>query len=123
MNPFPYEDSDLDDAIASAYADLQASRANDEDYQKIVDQLSKLYKLRNDQRKLNLELHQTDTKTLLEEANAEFEREQATKPFYQRVDPNTALTVLGNLLIGYGVLKYERTGVIHSRIRDFMQKL
>lgn len=44
----------------------------------------------------------------------------ALKP--KGVDPNTLLTVLGNIAIGLSVLKYEQTGVITTRIRDFLVK-
>ena len=122
-NPFQTEDSNLHEAIASAFADLKNFSANDEGYQAATDQLVKLYKLKHDQSKLNLELHVADNKILLDEANAEFEREQTTKPFYMRVDPNTALVVLGNLAVGLIVVKYEQTGVISSKVMSFMKKI
>lgn len=40
----------------------------------------------------------------------------------KRVDPNTALTVAGNLAIGVAVLKHERTAVITSKVWSFLTK-
>lgn len=44
-NPFA-RDTTLDEAIASAYADLKAHSADEDGYQKSVDQLTKLYALK-----------------------------------------------------------------------------
>ena len=123
MNPFPTGDSNLDEAIESAFADLKSYSANEEGYQTTVDQIAKLYKLKHDQSKLNLELHQTDSKITLEAAQVDAEAQQKAKPFYKRVDPNTALTVAGNLLIGLAVIKYEQTGVIATKVQSFLKKV
>jgi len=40
----------------------------------------------------------------------------------KRVDPNTALTVAGNLAIGLAVVKYERTAVVTSKVWSFLTK-
>jgi CHASE3 domain sensor protein len=88
VNPFNTEDSNLDEAIASAFADLKAHSADEEGYHKTVDQLTKLYALK-----------------------------------HKRVDPNTVLTVAGNIFIGLAVIKYEQTGVISSKVMSFMKKI
>lgn len=38
------------------------------------------------------------------------------------VDPNTALTVAGNLAIGFAVIKHEKTSVITSKVWSFLTK-
>jgi hypothetical protein len=141
INPFPIEDPDLDAAIASAHSNLKKFSAEDDGYQKAVDQLSKLYKLKHDQSKLNLELHQSQLKNDLDQAELaqkreeacdklelerekeDFQNEQDSRPFYERVSPDVVLTVLGNLLIGLIVVKYEQTGVISSKFTQFMKKI
>lgn len=123
MNPFLNEDTNLDAEINRVYSYLSHLDPNGEEYQKTVDQLKKLYALKHDMDKLNLEHHQFDTKIALEIEQEEHKKELASKPWIKRVDPNTALTVLGNLAIGFAVIKYEQTGVISTRIRDFMQKI
>jgi CHASE3 domain sensor protein len=45
----------------------------------------------------------------------------ALKP--KALDPNTLLTVAGNIIIGVAVLKYEQTGIITSKIWNFMSKI
>lgn len=39
------------------------------------------------------------------------------------VDPNTLVVVVGNLLIGFAVIKYERTAVVTTKLWSFMSKL
>lgn len=39
------------------------------------------------------------------------------------VDPNTLLTVVGNLVIGVAVLKFESAGVVTSKIWSFLKKI
>jgi hypothetical protein len=39
------------------------------------------------------------------------------------LNPNTVATVIGNFAIGLAVLKYERTGVVTSKIWSFMKKI
>lgn len=83
------EDTNLNEAIESAFADLKSHSADEEGYQKTVDQLTKLYALQNKK---------------------------------QSIDPNVALTVAGNLLIGLSVIKYEQTGVIATKVMSFLMK-
>lgn len=123
INPFPIEDPDLDAAIASAYADLKAHRADSTEYAAALNQLSKLYKLRNDALQHHQDAQQFELKHSLEVDQHEYEIEQNDRPFWQRVDPNTALTVTANLAIGLIVVKYEQTGVIRTVVRDFMKKI
>jgi hypothetical protein len=40
----------------------------------------------------------------------------------KRVDPNTVLTVAGNLAIGLAVIKHEKTSVITSKVWSFLTK-
>lgn len=123
FDPFSINDQDLDAAIASAYNDLSQFKADEDGYQKAVDQLSKLYKLRTDMARLNLEAQESAAKQLLANDQNAWQEEQDQRPFYRRVDPNTALTVAGNILIGLAVIKYEQTGVISSKVMTFMRKI
>ena len=123
MNHFLPEDSALDEAIASAFADLASHNASEDNYQKTVDQLSKLYALKNQQDKINLEFQQSEAKHTLEQQAQDYQYDLDQLPFYKRVDPNVALTVAGNIFIGLAVIKYEQTGVISTRIKDFMKKI
>lgn len=123
MNPFPTEDSNLEEAIASAFADLKAHSADEEGYQKAVDQLTKLYKLKTDMSKLNLEFQQSEAEHALEQQKLDHRYDEDNRPFYKRVDPNVVLTVAGNIFIGLAVIKYEQTGVISTKVRDFMKKI
>lgn len=123
MSPFPIEDPTLDAEIARVYEHLKTFSAEDEEYQKAVDQLSKLYAIKNNQSKLNLELHQHEDKHMLETEKAEFEAELKAQPFFKRVDPNTVLTVAGNLAVALIVIKYEQTGVIATKVTSFMKKI
>lgn len=123
FNPFDHEDTDLDEAIASAFQNLEAFKTDEPGYQTTVDQLSKLYKLKNDTAKLNLEGQTASAKQQLDNDQNAWKEELDQRPFYARVDPNTLLTVAGNLLIGLAVIKYEQTGVISSKVMTFMKKI
>ncbi len=50
------------------------------------------------------------------------QRELESRPFFKRVDPNVAVTVAGNLVIGIAVIKHERTAVITSKVWSFLTK-
>lgn len=123
IDPFQIEDPALDEAIASAHADLKSFSADEEGYQKAVDQLSKLYKLKHDIAQLRLQAHNEAAAHQLAADQNAWKEEQESLPFYKRVDPNTALTVAGNLAIGLAVIKYEQTGVISSKVWSFMKKM
>lgn len=123
FNPFDREDSDLDAAIASAYADLKSFSADEEGYQKTVDQLSKLYALKNETAQLSLQAQQTGAAHQLAADQNAWQEEQDSRQFFARVDPNTVLTVVGNIFIGLAVIKYEQTGVISSKVMTFMRKI
>jgi predicted ATPase len=122
INPFPIEDPALDEAIASAYADLKSHSADEEGYQKAVDQIVKLYKLKNDALQAYQDAQQFEAKHMLELEQQEYQVSQDGRAFWKRVDPNTALTVAGNIAIGLAVIKYEQTGVVSSKVWSFMKK-
>lgn len=122
FNPFDHEDSALDNAIATAYEHLKKSDADSEEYQKIVSQISALYALKNQNAQLSLQAQQTYAAHQLACDVNTWQEEQDALPFYMRVDPNTVLTVLGNLAIGLAVIKYEQTGVVSSKVWSFMKK-
>lgn len=117
------EDSNLDEAIASAFADLTSHSADSDAYQKTVDQLTKLYALKNQSAQLSLQAEQSFAAHQLEADKNAWSEEQDALPFYKRVDPNTLLTVAGNIFIGIAVIKYEQTGVISSKVMSFMKKI
>lgn len=123
FNPFDHEDPDLDEAIASAYTDLRHHKAHEDEYSRTVRQISELYALKNQTAQLNLQAQQSAAAQQLAEDQNAWSEEQADLPFYQRVDPNTVLTVLGNVFIGLAVIKYEQTGVISSKVMTFMRKI
>jgi hypothetical protein len=120
---FPNEDSALDSAIAAAYANLAKHEADTDEYRNIVNQLTALYKIKNTTLQHFEDARQFDLKHQHEVDCATDVRELNERPFYARVDPNTALTVAANLVIGFAVIKYEHTGVIATRVRDFMKKI
>lgn len=123
FDPFSITDPTLDEAIASAYDHLSTLKPDELGYQNTVDQLSKLYKLKNDTAKLNLEALESSAKQQLENDKNAWQEELDDRPFYARVDPNTLLTVAGNLFLGFAVIKYEQTGVISSKVMSFMKKI
>lgn len=117
------EDSDLDAAITAAFAHLTNLKPEEEGYQTTVDQLSALYKLKHDSQKLVLESQQSYATHQLAQDESRYQEEQNERPFYERVDPNTVLTVAGNIFIGLVVVKYEQTGVIRTAVTSFMKKI
>lgn len=123
VNPFQTEDSALDEEIARVYTHMKAFSAEDSEYQKAADQLAGLYKLKHDQAKLNLELYQTELKNHLEQDQVDHERELESRPWYQRVSPDTAVVVTGNAVIALIVIKYEQHAVISSKLFSFLKKI
>lgn len=124
FTPFDIDSiADLDSEIARVHSQLTTFSAETEEYQKAVDQLSKLYKLKTEFVKLNLQAQKDFADHQLESDKNAWQEEQDERPFYERVDPNVVLTVAGNLVIGLLVIKYEQTGVIATRVRDFMKKI
>lgn len=117
------EDPALESAIASAYSDLTKFGAQTEEYQSAVDNLSKLYKLKHDTAKLLLDAKLSDDQHQLEVDKFEHQLDADALPFYKRVDPNTVVTVAGNLLVAYAIIKYEQTGVITTKAMSFMRKI
>ena len=122
FDPFTHEDPALDEAIASAFNDLTSHNAADEGFQQTVDQLSKLYSLKNAQAQLNLQAQQSHAAHQLACDQNAWAEELDQRPFYMRVSPDTLLTVAGSLLTAVIVVKYERTGVISSKVMSFMKK-
>lgn len=123
FNPFDHEDIDLDAEIARVYEHLKHFSAEDEEYQKAVDQLSKLYALKNSAAQLSLQAQQTFAAHQLASDQNTWQEEQDQRPFYKRVEPNTVATVLGNLAVALIVIKYEQTGVISTKVTNFMRKI
>lgn len=141
FTPFDHEDATLDEAIASAYLNLAQHTAESEEYAAAVNQISKLYALKNQSAQLNLQAQQSaasqqlaneqaaasqqlaDRQQQLAEDQNAWSEERDELPFLQRIDPNTLVTVAGNLLIGLLVIKYEQTGVISSKVMSFMKKI
>lgn len=123
FNPFDQEDHDLDDAIANIYQDLKKFSSDDDEYQKAVDQLSKLYAFKNQTAQLNLQSQTAAAAQQLAQDQSTWQEEQDSRPFYERVDPNTVVAVLGNIFIGLAVIKYEQQGVISSKVMSFMRKI
>lgn len=137
FDPFSIEDTDLDHAIASAFADLKSFSADEPGYERTVEQLKELYAIRNKMVELNLRSQESAAEQQLDavkhqlavdqhqlacDQNA-WSEEQDSRPFWKRVDPNTALTVAGNIAIGLAVIKYEQTGVIGTKVMSFMRKI
>lgn len=122
FEPFNHEDSALEEAIASALEDLKRFSADEDGYQQAVDQLSKLYALKNKTAELNLQAQQSFAAHQLEQDKNAWQEEQDMRPFYARVNPDTVLTVAGNLLIALIVIKYEERSVISTRALNFMRK-
>lgn len=123
FDPFNTEDRDLDDAIANVYNDMKKTTADTDEFRNCQQRLSELYALKNQTAQLSLQAQQSyATHQLACDQNA-WQEEKDELPFYKRVDPNTALTVLGNIFIGLAVIKYEQTGVISSKVMTFMRKI
>lgn len=123
FDPFNIEDSNLDHAISSAFADLKSFSADEPGYERTVEQLKELYAIRNKMVELNLRSQESAAEQQLAQDKNAWAEEQDSRPFYRRVDPNTALAVAGNIAIGLAVIKYEQTGVIGTKVMSFMRKI
>lgn len=122
INPFPNQDPALEAAIASALKDLASHQADSDEYAKAVDQLTKLYKIRNASLQAYSEAEKFKNEHSLELERFSIEEACNELPAWRRVSPETVLTVAGNLAIALIVVKYEQTGVISSQVRNFIRK-
>lgn len=116
-------DPALEEAIAKVYSDLKKFKSDDDEFQKAITQLSKLYAIQDQLAQLQLQAQKDYAAHQLAQDQSAWNEEQDSRPFYMRVDPNTVVTVLGNLAIGLAVIKYEQTGVISTKVMSFMRKI
>lgn len=123
MNPFEYEDHDLDVAIASVFNELATMQVDGDSYQKATNQLNKLYALKHEQIRIELEYQIHADKQTLAQQEQDHQYDQDNLPWHKRLDPNAVLAVAGNIFIGLAVIKYEQTGVISSQVRHFIRKI
>ncbi len=122
FTPFDHEDTDLDEAIASAYERLKTFNAEDDGYQTTLNHISKLYKLKNEIATINLQAQKDHAAHQLACDQNTWQEEQDEKPFLQRLSPDVVLTVGGSLVTALIVVKYEQTGVISSKVMSFVRK-
>lgn len=123
FDPFDHEDTDLTEAISRAYKDLGNYEADSDEYRSIVNQLTALHKMQNANAHLNLQAQREFAEHKLASDQQARTEEQERRPFYMRVDPNTVLTVAGNLLVAVVVVKYEQRNVIATKVTSFMRKI
>lgn len=67
----------------------------------------------------DLEGHTAESKEY-KEAMKQLEKLHSLKP--KQLDPNTVAIVIANLVIGWRVLKFEDTGVITTKLWNFLTK-
>ena len=122
FDPNAHEDTTLEKEIDRVHTHLTSLTPDSDEYEQTIDQISKLYALRNANNQLSLQAQKEYAAHELATSNAAHEKEQTKLPFYKRVDPNTALSVAGSLLTAVIVVKYEQTGVISTKAMSFMRK-
>lgn len=123
FNPFDHEDANLEEAIATAYEYLQRFNADEEEHQKTVDQLSKLYALKNQNAQLNLQAQASFAAHQLECDKNAWKEEQDDLPFHKRISPDAAIAVTANLLVALIVVKYEERNVVSTKLLGFLRKI
>lgn len=123
FDPFDHEDDDLTEEIARVYTHLKSFSAEDKEYQQAAHQLTALYALKNQTAQLNLQAQKDFAAHQLESDKNAWQEEQDSRPFLQRVEPGTIVTVAGNLVIALIVIKYEQSSVISTKVTNFMKKI
>lgn len=114
--------SALEEEIARVHAQLNQLSAADKEYEATINQLSKLYALKNTIAQLSLQAQKDFAAHQLAEDVRVHQDELDQRPFYKRVSPDTALTVAGSLLTALFVIKYEERSVISTKALSFMRK-
>lgn len=122
FDPNAHEDTTLEKEIDRVHTHLTSLTPDSDEYEQTVNQITKLYALRNANNQLSLQAQKEYAAHELATSKTIYEEEQAKLPFYKRVDPNTALSVAGSLLTAVIVVKYEQTGVISTKAMSFMRK-
>lgn len=123
FDPFAHEDTILEKEIDRVHMYLATLSPESDEYGKTASQLTKLYALRTSGSQISLQAQKDHAAHQLacdKQAWEQMPEEQLK--FYERIDPNTALTVAGSLLTAIIVVKYEQTGVISSKVMSFMRK-
>jgi hypothetical protein len=140
FDPNAHEDTTLEAEIDRVHSYLKSYDPDSDEYRQTINQLTRLYDLRNANNQLSLQaqkdsaaselayeqLSYESEKSAAEQAHAEsllvWEQEQAQLPFLMRVSPDTWVTVAGSIAVAVMVVKYEQTGVIASKVMTFMRK-
>jgi hypothetical protein len=84
----------LDELIDSALKDLSTLTADAEQYATVMEQLEKLYALRNQH-----------------------------KPWFKRVDPNVTASAMAQVAGIAMIVEFERVGILTSKAMSLLQKL
>lgn len=127
---FPQSESatELNAAISRVLIRMEDFATETQDYIRLVDQLAKLYKMKEIEENLRIKLIDTNTKQLEMETNCRMKnveialkRKDLDAP--NRVSVDTWAIIAGNLAGIVLILGYEKANVITSRAIGFVTKL
>lgn len=118
----------LDETIDRALLSLQNDDPVTDDYEKVVDQLAKLYKMKQIQEEINLKHKELDIRIAESEVEAdlkqkEIDLKQEDLDNFNRLSKAQLATILANLA-GIGVIMtHERTHIIVTKAFSLLSKL
>lgn len=122
------EPKKLNEAINAVLTAMQDERPGSKEYAALVDQLTKLYKLKEIDINLILKQYENDDKQRTAELNAEvieldIEDKKRQMKLPLGLKPETVAIIAANLL-GIGlILQHERLNVVASKAIGFVSKL
>lgn len=118
----------LDETIDAALRSLAQDDAVSDDYEKVVDQLAKLYKMKQIEEEINLKNRELDIKEAEMQLDDEVKRQeinlkQEDLDNFNRLSKAQLATILANLA-GIGVIMtHERTHIIVTKAFGLLSKL
>jgi hypothetical protein len=111
----------LDEAIINALRSLEKDDPVTDDYTKVVDQLAKLYKMKEIENNYNLKLQEMNHNY----AHGEVEHDLKSRELdnFDRLSKAQLATILANLAGIAVIMTHERTHIIVTKALGFVSKL
>jgi hypothetical protein len=123
----PTELTGLEEAINGVFSEMAGVNSDSDEYKKMVDQLAKLYKMKETEDNFllkKIEAESAEMENYSKVKLAELEMDLKTKEFEKsrRVSPDTLAIVAANIAGILLIIGYERANVVTSKALSFILK-
>jgi len=118
----------IDEELDRLLGDINNSEPGSKEYSTMLDQLTKLYRVKTEAATLEMQMQETNTRQAemdanrrLKEIEADAKERALTEP--KRISPDTLATIGANLLGIMIIIGHERAHVVTSKALGFIMKL